>query len=412
MSGSRTDDHRAAPGPAPAPPARMSIPPASGRSSPEGSILRCSLEALREGRALGLLAAALVLATVLGAVAARAPVPAGIALVLLALAATFYGVHAAGILMADAVAGIPRPPGAALRLALAGGHRWLGVLLLAVAAALGGLLVVAALLTAARLPGVGPAVFAVAFPVGALVVTLLLLALPLVVVPLSGPPAWQGADPALGLVTLWRQRGQGLDRVLVPMAGVCCLVAVVAALAHGVAWIAATGVARLSCTLLGAATAGRLLSALDLPGLAGPLPPGGSVIWAAVAAAPLLVYLRGACEVHRRLGGAEAPAPAPPAAAPAPHVMVPPAPRVEPPPAAAGILAAPESKPPCLATTVTMLRHPDEPGGGGVDVELPLELPAMVQAGPACPHCGSRVVAGVRFCGGCGGRLVGARGPG
>lgn len=385
----------------------MPVTPGPGLRLREAGFLLHSLDALRNVPALLLLCGAMCVGSWLGASATLVPVPAGILLVLLALAVMFYGVQAAGILMADEVSGRPpRPAADAVREALVGGHRWLGVLLLVAAAYVGGLVGLVLLLLACKLPLAGPVLFALVFPVAVVVAGVALLAVPLLVVPLTGPPAWNGADPAQNLGNLWRRLARRPAEVLVPMAALLWLSVLVAGLAYFAAFAGAALVGTLSWTLLGVAAAttpaGSLPGAAAL-GYASAGFAGGSLVWSAASALPLLVYLRGACEVYQGLG---TPATGRPAAARSDQSTVPGALQYE---VAAGILSRAEPTPSSLATTVTMMRQPTPETPAGVDLDLPLEPPPPVPP-PApmvlrCPACGFRVLREDRFCGSCGSTL-------
>lgn len=386
----------------------MPMIPGPGQRLREAGFLLHSLDALRNLPALLLLCGTMCVGAWLGASATLVPVPAGILLVLLALTVVFYGVQAAGILMADEAAG--RPPRAAadaVRVALAGGHRWLGVLLLAAAAYAGGLVGLVLLLLACKLPLAGPVLFALVFPVAVVVAGVAMLAIPLLVVPLTGPPAWSGADPAQNLANLWRRFVRRPAEVLVPMAALLWLSLLVAALSYFAAFAGTALVGTLSWTLLGvaaAATPGSGVPAAAM-GYASAGFAGGSLVWSAASALPLLVYLRGACEVYQGLGvvGGR------PAAARSDQSTVPGTLQYE---AAVGILSRAEPTPSSLATTVTMMRQPTPEAPAGVDLDLPLDPlpPAPPPPPPAppvlrCPACGFRVLREDRFCGSCGSTL-------
>ncbi len=372
-----------------------------------------SLDALRNLPALALLAATMCLAACLVASATLLPTFAAIVLVLLALAAVYYGVHAAGILMMDETRHRPaRSVGAALRAALTGGHRWLGVLLLVAAVYAAGLVAMGLVLVMCRLPVVGPALFAVVLPVAVLVAGAALMALPLLVLPLTGPASWEGGDAAQSVARLWRHVRVRPVQVLVPMAGVGCVALLAGGLSFLLVFLGAGVVASLSWTLLGVPA---LVASASLPaaspqamlatGYASAGFVGGALAWAAASAVPLLVLLRGACVVYRdrvELAGV-----AQMVTEPADLTTIPATLRPEP-----GILSTAAPVPSSLATTVTMMRTPvPEAPPAGVDFDLPLEVPPSGQPAPAAPvvlrchACAFRVQRDDRFCGSCGALL-------
>lgn len=375
-----------------------------------------SLDALRNLPALALLAATMCLAACLVASATLLPTFAAIVLVLLALATVFYGVHAAGILMMDETRNRPaRTVAAAMRAALDGGHRWLGVLLLVAAVYAAGLVAMGLVLVMCRLPVVGPALFAVVLPVAVLLAGAALLALPLLVLPLTGPAAWEGGDAAHGVARLWRHVRARPVQVLMPMAAVGWLALLAGGLSFLLVFLGAGVVASLSWTLLGVPA---LVASASLPaaspqamlatGYASAGFVGGALAWAAASAVPLLVLLRGACVVYRdrvELAGVSQMV-----TEPADLTTIPATLRPEP-----GILSTAAPVPPSLATTVTMMRTPvPEAPPVGVDFDLPLDLPSPLPAPAAaaaasgapavlrCHACAFRVQRDDRFCGSCG----------
>jgi hypothetical protein len=235
-----------------------------------------------------------------------------------ALTAAFYGSNAAGLLVMDQAAGrVPRDVGDALRDALATAHRLVLVVLTVLC---GGALLVAGLLVllaSARLPGVGPWLFALAVPVGVVLLGLAALALVAVIAPLAAPAIWDGRGVRDSLRFLAAQVRRRLIHAALLMSSVSLLTAAVGALVTFVVVSGGRAVAALSVLVVGidvppqTLMAGlfghglRSLGAAGAPmgstGLAAGALIGGGVVFALALVLPGLVYLRGACAVYLSL---------------------------------------------------------------------------------------------------------------
>jgi hypothetical protein len=113
------------------------------------------------------------------------------------------GTTAVGILLSDDVwAREPRTISDALAAAAASVHRLVIVILLAGAVLLAYLVLLALVLFLCKIPGLGPLLYAVVFPVATLATGLLVFSLCYVVLPLAAPCIWNGDNVAQVIATL------------------------------------------------------------------------------------------------------------------------------------------------------------------------------------------------------------------
>lgn len=301
----------------------MTIP---ARGDPLAALARllASVEAVRHGRALYTLlftfsSAGLLLAMAGASLAAESPLWAvlqGGA----ALCVAFYGSNATGLLLMDQAQGRPRREVAdAVAQALRTGHRLLLVVLAALLALAGVLAVLAGGLYAARLPWVGPFVFAGMVPLGVVAVGLCALVLAAVVGPLAGPAIWDGLGVRTTLHLLVKQ---ARERLLFTALMVSVLGAMTAAVGALSTFVVVSGGRAVSALAV-------LVTGVDLPpqqlmaGLFGfglrSLGPtgapvaqtahgvaalvGGGMVFVLAIALPALVYLRGACALYLSVTG-------------------------------------------------------------------------------------------------------------
>lgn len=175
-----------------------------------GSLLN-ALDAVRNWRALALLALTLVASV--GVFFLLNSLHMGwttLLALLLALAVSFYGVGAVGImLMHKAQTGEALSIGDAVMRSLAISHRLIAVGLLAFVVFLGLMLVVALLFLICKIPGLGPLLYFFALPFSILLLGLTYAAILFVVVPMAGPAVWRGEkilDVLSQLFAIIRQR--------------------------------------------------------------------------------------------------------------------------------------------------------------------------------------------------------------
>ncbi len=286
-----------------------------------------SVEAIRNGRALYALLAAFAAAGLLLAMAesalAREQSLWGAVWGGAALAALFYGTQTAGILlMNDAraargsanAATSPRLELAqAWRMALATGHRLLGIWLLLAAGIAVLLGVVAGLLWATKLPWVGPLLLALVLPLSVVTVGVALLAGAGVVAPLAAPAVWSGLPlrPTLALLLRHvRERLMFVALLVAAASGMAALVGAIVSFAvvGGGRVVSALAVVAAGLDLppqvLMAGLFGHGLRSLGAAGAPVAAQPhvqaaltGGGVVFMLALVLPALVYLRGLCAV-------------------------------------------------------------------------------------------------------------------
>jgi len=301
-------------------------PPHSDPLAALSRLLSC-VDAVRQGRALFALlttfcAAGLLLAMAGSSLAAGASLWAAVQGGG-ALFVAFYGSNTTGLLLMDHALGRPvREVADALGDALRTGHRLLAVLLVAFAtvAVLAG--VVAAVLYAARLPQVGPVLFAAAVPLGVLVLGGCALVMAAVVGPLAAPAIWCGCGVRQTLALLLRQARDRLLLLALMVSALGALTAAVAALSTFVVLTGGRAVSAMAVVVTGVDVPAQQLMAglfgLGLRSLAATGAPvtqtahgvaalvGGGLVFVLALALPGLVYLRGVCAIYLAVA-AEAP---------------------------------------------------------------------------------------------------------
>ncbi|WP_046112976.1 hypothetical protein [Aquincola tertiaricarbonis] len=296
----------------------MSIP---GRGDPLAALARllASVEAVRHGRALYTLlftfsTAGLLLAMAGSSMQAESQgwaVLQGVA----AIAVAFYGSNATGMLLMDQARGrAGREVADAVQQALRTGHRLLLVMLAAMLAVVAVLGVLAAGLYAARLPLVGPFVFAGMVPLGVVAVGLCVLVLAAVVGPLAGPAIWDGLDVRTTLRLLVKQARERLLFTALMVSVLGAMTAAVGALSTFVVVSGGRAVSALAVLVTGvelppqqlmAGLFGFGLRSLGPAGAPVAQTPhgvaalvGGGMVFVLAIALPGLVYLRGVCALY------------------------------------------------------------------------------------------------------------------
>lgn len=113
------------------------------------------------------------------------------------------GVNAAGILISDGVWGrVQRSISQAVLVSVFTSHRLLLVLLFEGLLFLAYLLALGVLLMVCKIPGIGPLLFAIVYPLGALLSGVMLFGLVYVAIPLAAPAIWSGSTATSALVML------------------------------------------------------------------------------------------------------------------------------------------------------------------------------------------------------------------
>jgi hypothetical protein len=298
-------------------------------ASGSGSLLD-SIDAVRNWRAVVLLLSTLVLAAVIVAVGGsliRVSQVLPLLFTLLAIAVVFYGSNAAGMMMMDEAGGHPsRPIGAAVMSSLATSHRLVLLLLVIGVIYLLGMLAFAVLLFVCKLPGVGPLLYTLVFPVGVVVSGIAIFAVPTVIFPLSAPAIWTGASTIAGVSQLLAVARKRLLLVLLLMFGVGLVAGIVGGLIGVILFAGTSFSGILSAAVLGSDAGGLSSMAAGLTGslmggggfgggydggyggglgdsggsYAMAVIVGGGIVYASAFTLPGLVYLRGACSVYLR----------------------------------------------------------------------------------------------------------------
>jgi hypothetical protein len=256
---------------------------------------------------LGLVVAAVILA-LLGSMGLRGgSIGLGAVGILLAALAVIVAINTAGILLMDEASGrTPRPVGDAL---LAGAFTVLGLLgLLAV----GVIIFVCALAAWAvvywvcTFPGIGPALFTVAFPVGVLFLGLLVLALLYVLFPIGAPALWAGEGLLNALARVQLVARKKLINVLVYKVVLLLVASIAAATVWLILFIGFALAGGMSAGLIGGLGVDSFGSMRGFSGGHGAYAYAGGIGTAVLAAAglviPFLIYMKGVCLIYLELG--------------------------------------------------------------------------------------------------------------
>lgn len=279
--------------------------------------LLAAVDAIRNWRAAALMLGSLVLAGLVGALGGVVGVQVhpvvGLVFVLLAFAVFFYGANAAGIMLMDeAQGGTSRPVMAAVLTALAIGHRFIFVLLLVGLVYIVGLLAMALLLLLCKIPGLGPLLFAFVFPVCVVISGVAIFAGYAVVGPLAGPAVWSGATTMQALSRLAAIARQRIVVVILSVLVLLVICGFVGSIIFGIMFTGTLITGGLSAGIIG--VSGMDLSSVmsmanmsgygrggDGYGASGHLAAGAfgwGVVMAVAFTLPLLVYLRGCCQLY------------------------------------------------------------------------------------------------------------------
>jgi len=406
-----------------------------------GSLLD-SIDAIRNWRAVLVLLATMVataLVFAMGALLATVSVALLGLFVLLGYVVLFYGANAAGMMIMDEARGQEsRPAMEAVMTSLATSHRLILVFLMLWVFYLVAFLVLALVLFICKIPFLGPVLYAVVFPVSVLVFGIAMLALPMVIFPLSAPSIWNGASTMECVSQLLAIARKRLLLVLMLMIAVAFIAGFVGLLIGAILFTGTAVTTLVSAPILGGGSMGMggfggMLGGMMGEGMGMGMPSigghaigamvGGGILFAIAFTLPGMVYLRGACTVYlRAIDGldlaaeqaamderlaataararemqanaqakAQAYANKPPAAA-QPQSPVAPAAAMA---AAAPVAPAPVVVPPAAA--------PVAPPEFAADATLPPRSRPRMAAN--CPKCGAAVSPTDAFCGECGTKL-------
>ncbi len=280
------------------------------------SLLDC-LDAVRNWRAVLLMLATFVAAGLVLALGVAVGSLAGVLTLLfslVALAVVFYGANAVGMMMMDEANGQPsRPILDAVTGAMLTGHRLVLAALIVLAIYLLALLAFALVLFVCKIPGIGPLLYTVVFPMGVLVFGVAWFAVPTVIVPLAAPAVWNGAGTMACVSQVLAIARKRLLLVFLLMVGVGLIAAVVGLMIGAVLGAGVFVTGGLSAAVLGERAGGAqgLFGGMmgGYPGMgamgagggyAMAAMVGGGVLFSAAFTLPAIVYVRGACTVYLR----------------------------------------------------------------------------------------------------------------
>src|SRR4051812_24087792 len=178
---------------------------------------------------------------------------------LLAAGVAFYGANAVGMMMMDEANGHQsRPIAAAVIGTLVTSHRLILALLAIGVTYLVGLIAFALVLVVCKIPGIGPLLYTIVFPVGVVVSGVALFAIPAVIFPMAAPAIWNGAGALAAVSQLMAVARKRLPLVLLLMIAVAIITwfvgALIIAILVGGTWF--TGL--LSAAVLGIGDAAGL----------------------------------------------------------------------------------------------------------------------------------------------------------
>lgn len=278
-----------------------------------GTLLK-ALEAASNGPALTMLGATFAGATVIAVLGVMTGSSAMMGITgLLSFLAIITGTSATGYLLMDHAKGIPmRSLAAALLSAIYSLHKLLGVFVLVMLAYFTYVVALLIVLAVCKIPGLGPLLYAVIFPVAALVSGFALIALFYVAFSMLAPAIWDGNGVLASVARLWLILRQRLLVVVVNMLLLALLLFVVTSLVGVVVGFGAGLTLSLSANLipeLEASFAGVLMSLLGgMGGMGGMGVEGGGYLKALMfgaailiftaTAIPMLVALKGICQIY------------------------------------------------------------------------------------------------------------------
>ncbi|MDN2699700.1 zinc ribbon domain-containing protein [Janthinobacterium sp. SUN073] len=168
-------------------------------SSAVGSLIEAT-DAIKNFRAIALLALTFIGAVLVGGVLIMLAGSMSSTLLvflggLMAFLVMFYGSNAVGILLMRDAQGQPGMSLVdAVLVSLYTSHRLIAVVFLEFLIVLAAMIAIAIILFVCKIPVLGPVLYAVVFPLSAIVLGVLVFALFYVMLPLAGPAAWSGAS--------------------------------------------------------------------------------------------------------------------------------------------------------------------------------------------------------------------------
>lgn len=375
--------------------------------------------AFKNLRAIALMALtffAAVLVSVVFGFLARAAGSAAVAFLggLVAFAVVFYGANGVGIMMMREAQGQAAPGIAdAVLQSLFSSHRLIAVAILEGLIVLAAVIVVAVLLFVCKIPALGPLLFAVVYPLSAVVLGMLVFALFYIMLPLAGPAVWTGSSTFQVIARLNMLARSRLIAVITQQVILFFIVAFIAGIIFSVVMIGFMMATGLSASIIGSDSAmglrgfGGMLGGFGMGGsghmAAGMI--GGSLLMSVAAVIPALIATKGVCIVYLNVtrgldfsqaeaelqSGMEAVKKKAEEARERAREMAEQA-RANQAAASSGPAAAATPVAPAAVSTSTA------PAAAGA--------PSLAQSASSCPKCHAVVTADDKFCGECGHRLT------
>lgn len=225
---------------------------------------------------------------------------------LLVAVTALIGVNGAGIMLSDDVWARPqRGIKAALLVSLFTSHRLVLILLLEGLILILYLLVLAVLLFLCKIPGVGPLLYAVIFPLGAILTGVVLFALVYVAIPLAAPAVWSGSTVINAVAMLKEVARHRLLFVVVMTILLGLLVMVVGGIIGGVVSSGSAMTLGISAGIVGASM--DITAALGMfsgyggqgSGYAWALGFGAATLFLVATTPVMLVGMKGAAIIHQ-----------------------------------------------------------------------------------------------------------------
>ncbi len=224
---------------------------------------------------------------------------------LLSLLVVFYGICAVGILLMREAQGLPAPSIVeAVLLSLYSSHRLIAVAILELLIVIAALVVIAVVFFICKVPGLGPVLFAVAFPLAAVLLGGLVFSLFYVIFPLAGPAVWLGGTAfqvlaRLNMVARTRLISVVMQQFLLFL--IVMFAAMIIFAIVGLGFMMATG---LSASVIGAGASMGMdgMASLMYGGGAGGYVAAGSIgggfLFAVAAVIPALIATKGLCIIY------------------------------------------------------------------------------------------------------------------
>lgn len=213
------------------------------------------------------------------------------------------GVNAAGILVSDGVWGRDqRSISQAVLVSLFTSHRLLLVLLFEGLLFLVYLLALGVLLMVCKIPGIGPLLFAIVYPFGALLSGVMLFGLLYVAIPLAAPAIWSGSSATSALVMLKEIARHRLIMAVVMSLMLGLLMVVVSAIVMGIVGSGVGITLGMSAGIVGVSmNFGSFMSMMGGSGGSGyvwALGLGSTILFLVAAIPVFLVGMKGAAIIH------------------------------------------------------------------------------------------------------------------